>query len=57
MGIVSWWFVPEEAWLSKRRVGRVLDVTEGKDVTGVEDEIEEEDATIVIDVPKGHRQA
>lgn len=32
MGIISWWFVPEEVWLSKRALGRVLAVTEGKDL-------------------------
>jgi len=30
MAIVSWWFVPEEAWLSRRAVAKVLDATEGK---------------------------
>lgn len=33
MGIVSWYIVPEDAWLSKRMIGRVLDATEGKDTT------------------------
>ncbi|KAI5477323.1 amino acid transmembrane transporter [Pseudohyphozyma bogoriensis] len=32
MGIVSWFVIPEEQWLSARAVGRVLDATEGKDV-------------------------
>ncbi|KAK4702748.1 translation initiation factor 5B, partial [Phenoliferia sp. Uapishka_3] len=31
-GMVSWWCVPEEAWLSRRNVGKVLDVVEGKDL-------------------------
>lgn len=28
-GAVSWWVVPEENWLSRRAVGRILDSTEG----------------------------
>lgn len=34
MGMISWWFVPEDAWLSRRGIARVLDATEGKDVEG-----------------------
>ncbi|KAM0746497.1 gamma-aminobutyric acid transporter [Meredithblackwellia eburnea MCA 4105] len=30
-GIISWWIVPEANWLSRRAIGRVLDVVEGKD--------------------------
>lgn len=28
-GAVSWWVVPEDHWLSRRAVGRILDSTEG----------------------------
>ncbi|BGP15065.1 hypothetical protein JCM10213v2_003020 [Rhodosporidiobolus nylandii] len=27
-GAISWWFVPEDSWLSRRAVGRILDATE-----------------------------
>ncbi|BGO90710.1 hypothetical protein NBRC10512_000650 [Rhodotorula toruloides] len=30
-GAVSWWVVPEDNWLSRRAVGRILDSTEGKE--------------------------
>lgn len=30
MGMVSWWVVPEDRWLSRRAVNRVLDAAEGK---------------------------
>lgn len=32
MGIVSWWIVPEENWLSRRAVGRIHDAAEGHNV-------------------------
>lgn len=28
MGVISWWFVPEKDWLSRRQVARVLEATE-----------------------------
>lgn len=49
MGILSWWFVDEEAWLSRRAISHVLDVVEGRDV---EDSPGGSKAAAAADAPK-----
>jgi hypothetical protein len=42
--LLSWWFTPEDAWLSKKHISHFLlpDTTEGEEITGISNDVARE---------------